>query len=496
LEVREFSKHKKLFFNLQTSELIDFEANSPVVFEQSQFLGPVSVTPQQLLATLKSQPTILIVSYVFDARHSQFLSDFLVAASHDDALYRHKSTVIVFTSSAELFSQAVRRFTYTISLVPSLPSEREKLLETIKGELEEALSSKLNLTINSDIISASSGLTLHDVETAALESFLQYKDYRVEVFTDYKIKLLKEMGLEYIQPTRGFESVGGYDYLKQYISNRIIRILRNPEFASKYGLGIPKGILLYGPPGTGKTWLAKAMAREVGLPMIVLDPSTFLRGIVGETEMRVKQVTAIIESLAPIIVFIDEFDQLTLSRQAVMSTDSGVSRRMTNMLLSWLGDESRKSFIVGATNFVSDVDPAFLRPGRLDEVIPVLLPDVRARAEILKVHTSIIRKVPVNNVDLNEVARETYMWTGAELEKLVIEASSLAMISNSEHVTQDHFKEAMKSIEVNVSERERRLKLMIQELKKLENVNHSFLNSALSFWMKSEGSDRVKGVIT
>jgi len=253
--------------------------------------------------------------------------------------------------------------------------------------------------------------------------------------------------------------------------------------------------LLYRPPGTGKTWLAKALSKEVGLPMVIIDPSTFLRGIVGETEMRVKQVTQIIESLAPIIVFIDEFDQLTLSRQAVMSTDSGVSRRMTNMLLSWLGDENRKSFIVGATNFVSDVDPAFLRPGRLDEVIPVLLPDYQARLEILKVHTSVIRKVPLGKVDLSEVAKSTYLWTGAELEKLVIEASSLAMISNSEKVEQENFNEAMKSIEVNTSERERRLKLMIQELKKLENVNHSFLNSALSFWMKSEGSDRVKGVL-
>jgi SpoVK/Ycf46/Vps4 family AAA+-type ATPase len=479
LKADQFAKHRKLLFNLQTSEVIDFENNTPVTFDQQAFLGPSPVTPQQLLATLKNQPAILVISYVFDSRHSQFLADFLVAASHDDALYRHKSTVVVFTSSSELFSQAVRRFTYTISLVPSLPQERQKLLEEIERQLEEALNSKLNLNISADIINASSGLTLHDTETAALESFLQYRDFKVEVFTAYKIKLLKEMGLEYIQPTRGFESVGGYDYLKNYISNRVIKVLRNPEIAAKYGLGVPKGILLYGPPGTGKTWISKALAKEVGLPMIVLDPSTFLRGIVGETEARVKQVTTLIESLAPVIVFIDEFDQLTLSRQAVMSTDSGVSRRMTNMLLSWLGDENRKSFIVGATNFVNDVDPAFLRPGRLDEVIPVLLPDYQARLEILKVHTNVVRKVPLGNVDLSAIAKQTYLWSGAELEKLVVEASSLAMVNGSEKVRQEHFDEAMKSIEVNTAERERRLKLMINELKKLENVNHSFLNSAL-----------------
>jgi SpoVK/Ycf46/Vps4 family AAA+-type ATPase len=306
--------------------------------------------------------------------------------------------------------------------------------------------------------------------------------------------LLREMGLEYVNPSRGFESVGGYDYLKRYVSNRIIRVLRNPDIAEKYGLSIPRGILLYGPPGTGKTWFAKALAKEIGLPMIIINASTFLRGIVGETEMRVKQITNLIEGLSPIIVFVDEFDQLALSRQATLITDSGVSRRMANMLLSWLGDENRKSFIIGATNFLSDIDPAFIRPGRLDEVIPIFFPDQEARLQILKVHTSIVRKVPLGDVDLNDIAKSTEMWTGAELEKLVIEASSLAMESDSQYVGQEHFYQALKTVEVNVSERESKLNSMVQELLKLENVNRNLLNLALQFRAKKEG-ERIRGVM-
>jgi AAA+ superfamily predicted ATPase len=499
LKADAFRAHRKVFYDLQTNELVDLETAAPI---QDSFSTPglgapipaLAPTPQQLLGLLRGRPAILLISYAFTDRHAQQLSDFLVSASHDDVLYRHKSTVIVFTSNAELFPQVVRRFSYTIMPPPSLPREREVVLKTIASELSQALGRELPLTINADIISASSGLTLHDVETAALESFATFRDFKVEVFTAYKVKLLHEAGLEFINPARGFESVGGYDYLKNYIMNRVVKVLRNPDVAQHYGLGVPKGILLYGPPGTGKTWLAKALAREVGLPMVMIDPSTFLRGIVGETEARVKQVTQIIESLAPIIVFIDEFDQLTLSRQAVMSTDSGVSRRMTNMLLSWLGDENRKSFIVGATNYVSDVDPAFLRPGRLDEVIPVFYPDAKAREEILKVHTSVIRRVPLKDVDLHAIAEKTLLWTGAELEKLVIEAASLAMVEGSEHVTQKHFEEAMSAIEVNASEREKKLKLMIQELKRLENVNRSFLKYALESFAQAEGS-RIKGVI-
>jgi SpoVK/Ycf46/Vps4 family AAA+-type ATPase len=500
LSSEDFAAHKKYCFDLQTSELLDLESNAPIIQQQQQFFAPapVPISPQQLLNMLRSQPTVLIISYVFDQRHAQYLSDLLVASSHDDQLYSHKSTVVVFTSDVSIFPQIVRRLSHTITLPTSTPEERLELLKKIKDEIEEASGVKLNLNISADLVNASAGLTLHDIETVTLESFMLYRDFKVEVFTSYKIKLLKEIGIEYIVPSRGFESIGGYNYLKEYVRNRIIRVLRNPDIAQRYGLSVPRGILLYGPPGTGKTWFAKALAKEIGLPMITIDPSTFLRGIVGETEARIKQVTQIIESLAPVIVFIDEFDQLTLSRQAIVSTDSGVSRRMANMLLAWLGDENRKSFVVSATNFVSDVDPAFLRPGRLDEVIPVFYPDFKARLEILRVHTSVVRKVPLKDVDLESIAKRTYLWTGAELEKLVIEAASIAMSENAEYVTQEHFENALRSIEVNVNEREQKLKQMINELRKLEIVNQAFLKKALEFYVKSESSvsERVKSIIS
>lgn len=496
----DFATHKKYKLDLQLQELRDLETGSPVVLEEQSFLSPVPsmVNLRKLFTSLRLSPIVLIISFTYSTKHAQYLEEFLVSGSHDDQVYGQKSTVAVFVSSASLFDNTVRRLAYTVTIPPSLPDERRELLNRIRGELQERFGKQLDLNISPDVVNASSGLNLYDVETAAIESFSRHGDFKVEVFTEYKVKLLREVGLEYIQPVRGFESVGGYYYLKRYITNRVIKVLRNPEIAQKYGLSIPRGILLYGPPGTGKTWFAKALAKEVGLPMITIDPSTFLRGIVGETEMRIKHISYLIEGLSPIIVFIDEFDQLALSRKSVLSTDSGVSRRMANMLLSWLGDENRRSFIVGATNFASDIDPAFLRPGRLDEIIPVLYPDFEARLEILRVHTSIIRRVPLGgDVDLAEIARLTHMWSGAELEKLILEASSLAMESDSQHVSQEHFYQALKTIQVNVSEREERLKKMLQELKAHENVNHGLLNSALQSWNrdKTEG-ERIRGVVT
>jgi len=458
-------------------------------------LDPMQPIHRQVYQHLSTKPGIIIAKYVYEARHAQMLSDVMAAASHDTAVYDNKSTLIVFASSAELFNATLRRLAHTIAIPASTPEERRAILEAQAKKLEEGYKQMYGVDIkihtDGDLIQASAGLNLHQVETAALESFFKARDFKVEVFTEYKAKMLKEERLEYIVPSRGFESVGGYGYIKDYIAKRVVKPLRNPEVAQRYGLGVPKGILLYGPPGTGKSWLCKALAKEIGLPMISLSAKDLLRGIVGETEARIAQVTRMLEDLAPCVVFIDEFDQLTLSRETTMITDSGVSRRMVNMLLEWLGRETRRTFIVGATNHVSHIDRAFLRPGRLDEVIPVLPPDHEARLEIFRVHTEVVRRVPVKDVDFNALANATYMWTGAEIEKLIIEASSLAMDEDAEAVEQRHFEAAMESMEVNIQEREQHLQDMVEELKRLENVNRRFLNEALKFWASKERSDRV-----
>jgi len=455
-------------YNIELQTLTD-ASGAPVPVD------PMLTLSQQLLGVAKQGN--LVIRYIYSSRQAEIVSDFLLSAALDLSVYEAGNTIFVFTASVDFFPSVLRRFFVEVELDPPDEEEIGSLLREVATKAAEKIPPE-NLQVTPELVLACKGLTLHDVETAACESLFEKRKFSIEKFTEYKINILKNYGLQYIVPTRGFESVGGYNYLKNYISRRVISLLRNPERAEKYGLPLPKGILLYGPPGTGKTWFAKALAKELGLPMISISPADFLRGIVGETEARVRQITAIIESLAPVIVFIDEFDQLTLSRSAVMSTDSGVSRRMTNMLLSWLGDENRKSFIVGATNFLRDIDPAFLRPGRLDEIIPVFYPEEEARLGILTVHTSVVRRIPMDGVDLKEIARMTRLWSGAELEKLVLEASTLAMLEDKP-VTQEHFMKAMSAIEVNVKEREEIVNNMIRELRKSENVSRTFLDEVM-----------------
>jgi len=447
---------------------------------------------------LRNEPTMFVIDYVYTHEQASGLSNYLIswAIDYDEEIYGSRSTVVVFTSSASLFPETVRKFCYTIRIIASTPEERRRLIKRIIQDVEEALihdegvdsaKKKLRLlTFREEFVVASAGLDLHMVEAATLESIYRERQIKTEYYTRYKIDFLRQYGIEYVEPKYGFESVGGYHLLKQYIKNRIVRLIKNPKLAEKYSLTPPRGIIMCGLPGVGKTFFAKALAKEIGLPLLKIDPSTFLRGIVGETEARVKQITRMIESFAPVIVFIDEIDQIAMSRAKMMITDSGVSRRLTNMLLDWLGDRDRKSIVIGATNFISDLDPAFIRPGRIDEIIPILLPDKEAREEILRIHTTVLRHMPISeDVNFSKLADETYGWTGAELEKLVIEAGFRALSDNTD-ITMKHFTDALETIRVNISERENKLRQLLSEANKLENVNKAFLKELVTQYTKKE----------
>lgn len=460
-------------FNIQRGELYNLATGAKLQID------PMISPLKELDNFLQSSSTVAIVHYVYLQLHVNMLTDFVAAWSQDEKLYDKWSTVLVFVADAGLFDENVRRLCYQINIEPSTLEERRELLKNIAAQLG------LKQPISEDLIQASSGLDLHSVETAAAESFFLHRRFDVAAFTEHKVKILRTYNLEYVQPKIDFSMVGGYHALKDYIRKRIIFPLRNPEKAAYYGVGLPKGLILYGYPGTGKTYFTEAMAKELGLAMVKLTPADLFRSLVGESEARVRQVTTLIESLAPVVVMFDEVDQIATPRDQVLMTDSGVGRRIVNMLLDWLGRRDRKSLLVGCTNFMP-LDPAFIRAGRVDEICLVLPPDFEARKEILEVHISRVRKVPVKDVDLAEIAERTFMWTGAELEKLVLDAARLAMERDSKYVTTEHFDDALKGIEVNIKERSESVQRMISTMSKLENVNRTFLQEAVKGFAKAE----------
>jgi len=219
-----------------------------------------------------------------------------------------------------------------------------------------------------------------------------------------------------------FSDVAGIDEAKEEVVE-IIDFLKDPQKFQKLGGRIPKGVLIVGPPGTGKTLLAKAIAGEANVPFFNISGSDFVEMFVGVGASRVRDLFEQGKKHAPCIIFIDEIDAVGRLRGAGLGGGHDEREQTLNQLLVEMDgfDTTEGVILIAATNRPDVLDPALLRPGRFDRQVIVNRPDVRGRGEILKVHT---KKVPVNeDVDLEQIARGTPGFSGADLENLVNEAA-------------------------------------------------------------------------
>ncbi len=238
-----------------------------------------------------------------------------------------------------------------------------------------------------------------------------------------------------------FKEVAGLDEEKEELEE-IVDFLKEPGTYIKLGARIPKGVLLEGPPGTGKTMLAKAVAGEAGVPFFSISGSDFVEMFVGVGASRVRDLFAEAKRNAPCIVFIDEIDAVARRRGTGMGGGHDEREQTLNQLLVEMdGFGANEGIIVmAATNRVDILDPAILRPGRFDRKVAVGRPDVKGREEILQVHAK--NKPLADDVDLEEIARTTFGFTGADLENLLNEAAIQAARDKRAYVKQSDIKEA------------------------------------------------------
>ncbi|MFZ8782790.1 MAG: CDC48 family AAA ATPase [Desulfurococcaceae archaeon] len=234
--------------------------------------------------------------------------------------------------------------------------------------------------------------------------------------------LIREVFVEV--PEVRWSDIGGLDSVKQELRESIEWPMKYPHVFEKMGIQPPKGILLFGPPGTGKTLLAKAVATESGANFIAIRGPEILSKWVGESEKAIRQIFRRARMVAPAIVFFDEIDSIASVRG---SDPSGVIDRIVNQMLTELDgiQPPRRVTVIAATNRPDLLDPALLRPGRFDKLIYVPPPDLKARIEIFKVHT---RKIPLEeDVNLEELARLTEGYTGADIAAVCREATMIAL---------------------------------------------------------------------
>ena len=250
----------------------------------------------------------------------------------------------------------------------------------------------------------------------------------------------------YVKSSEGirFDDVAGEDEAKENLAE-IVEYLHDPSKYREIGASMPKGVLLVGPPGTGKTMLAKAVAGESNVPFFSMSGSEFVEMFVGMGASKVRDLFKQAKEKAPCIVFIDEIDAIGQKRDGrVMGNDE--REQTLNQLLTEMDgfEENNGVILLAATNRPESLDPALLRPGRFDRRVPVELPDLKGREDILKVHAKKVRMD--KHVDYQKIARMASGASGAELANIVNEAALRAVRDNRHHVTQEDLEESIEVV--------------------------------------------------
>ncbi len=284
-----------------------------------------------------------------------------------------------------------------------------------------------------------------------------------------------------------FEDVAGADEEKEELKE-IVEFLKSPKKFIELGARIPKGVLLVGPPGTGKTLLAKAVSGEAGVPFFSISGSDFVEMFVGVGASRVRDLFEQAKKSAPCIVFIDEIDAVGRHRGAGLGGGHDEREQTLNQLLVEMDGfgVNEGVIILAATNRPDILDPALLRPGRFDRRVFVGLPDIKGREQILKVHAK--GKPLGSDVKLEELAKSTPGFTGADLENLLNEAALLAARKNKKRIEMEEIKEATFKVVVGP---EKKSRVMTEKEKRLTAYHEAGHAIAVKVASTTDKVDRV-----
>jgi ATP-dependent 26S proteasome regulatory subunit len=384
---------------------------------------PEAKEPLEALAAVEklSEPSLVVLK-----DFHPFLQDPAVVRALRELAHALKSTftTVVLLSPTLVIPPEIEKEVSVVD-VP-LPTYRDllQLLKEIVGVVRQGNRARVELTKDDadHLIKAALGLTLSEAENAfakaiAADGRLSKDD--VARVLDEKRQVIRKSGLlEYYPTEESLKDVGGLDALKTWLGRRGAAF---SEAARRFGLPEPKGLLLLGVQGCGKSLTAKAVAAQWTLPLLRLDMGRIFSGLVGSSEENLRKAIHVAESVAPVVLWIDEIEKGLAGIHSSSHSDGGVTARVMGTLLTWLQEKTAPVFVVATANRIEMLPPELLRKGRFDEIFFIDLPALAERRDIFRIHVEKRRRDPAA-YDLDLLARRAEGFSGAEIEQAVISA--------------------------------------------------------------------------
>jgi SpoVK/Ycf46/Vps4 family AAA+-type ATPase len=279
------------------------------------------------------------------------------------------------------------------------------------------------------VLDAALGLTVDESENVFAKSLVQTNQFDIDVILSEKEQIIRKSGvLEFYKASEDISDIGGLEILKTWLNKRTLAFTKE---ARDFGLPQPKGIILTGIPGCGKSLIAKAISSLWKVPLLKLDVGKVFSSLVGSSEENVRRAIMTAESIAPSILWLDELEKGFSGVQSSGASDAGTTARVFGTFLTWLQEKSSPVFVVATSNDVTSLPPELLRKGRFDEIFYIDLPDINERKEIFKIHVEKRKRKP-ENFNLDNLAKLSHGYSGAEIEQIVISALYDAFDSNEE----------------------------------------------------------------
>ena len=410
---------------------------------QANHISKSNIDPQlKILLEVQNakQPSVFTLldfhHYIEDHRVVRMLRDI----AHD---FRTKNQTLIIVAPKTILPSDLEK---DITLIDyPLPNENEinEQINLIQKATQKDPQLKTNITKTQreQVIKSAQGLTLEEIVSSFARSLVETKRLDQNTILQEKKQIIKKTGLlEYYSAEESLKDVGGHNALKQWLETRKKSFTKK---AQQFGLPIPKGILLLGVQGCGKSLVAKSVASNWNLPILKMDVGKIFGSLVGQSEQNIRGAISIAESIAPCILWVDEFEKGFGSSQNGVS-DSGTSARVLATLLTWMQEKTAPVFLIATANDITNLPPELLRKGRFDEIFFADLPQEEERKEIFKIHLE-KRKRNTTPFDLDQLAKLSEGFSGSEIEHSVVDALHIAFEHN-EVLSQEHLKDVISQI--------------------------------------------------